>query len=91
MRADGAATELARWFEVHPAQVYEWKTELPDGAAGSFEPSRQARTDQVKIVAGRVRCCVQFYPSKLQEKLHTGDARIARWTIRNVSGSTPAS
>lgn len=42
LRGECAVTELARRFEVHPAQVREWRRKLATEAAGVFAGSTAA-------------------------------------------------
>ena len=42
IKGDRAIAELASQFAVHPHQIYNWKKQLLDGAAGVFEGSRTA-------------------------------------------------
>ena len=42
IKGDRTIAELASQFGVHPNQIYNWKKQLLDGAAGVFEGSRTA-------------------------------------------------
>jgi len=36
VKGEKTLAELAQQFDIHPNQITQWKTQLPDGAAGVF-------------------------------------------------------
>jgi transposase-like protein len=76
LRGDKTLSELAGQFEVHPAQVTEWKKRLMEGAPGVFDDRRRrgsvaSSTSEVELFEqiGRLKMELEW----LKKKCSLGD------------------
>lgn len=51
VKEDRTLAELAQQFDVHPNQITQWKRQLAEGAAQTFEQNPSAADSQVQISA----------------------------------------